>query len=75
MTCRELVALVGDYLDGRLARAERERFDAHLAVCPDCRAYVEQVRITVDALGRLPVEDDFSPAARTTLLDAFREWS
>jgi hypothetical protein len=35
----------------------------HLALCEDCREYVEQMRVTLRALGRLP-EESLSPAAR-----------
>ena len=73
MTCRELVELVSDYLEDRLGADERERFEGHLAVCEDCREYVEQMRETVRALGRLP-EESLSPAARHGLLEAFRTW-
>jgi anti-sigma factor RsiW len=73
MTCRELVELVSDYLEDRLRADERERFEGHLAVCEDCREYVEQMRETVRALGRLP-EESLSPAARHGLLEAFRTW-
>ncbi len=73
MTCRELVELVTDYLEDRLSARERERFEAHLAACPDCREYVEQVRHTLWALGRLP-EAGLSPSAREDLLEAFRGW-
>jgi len=73
MTCRELVELVTDYLENGLAEADRRRFDEHLHECPDCREYVEQMRQTVGALGRLS-EDSLSPRARDALLDAFQEW-
>ena len=73
MTCREFVELVTDYLEGRLTGAERERFQAHLDLCPGCQAYVEQMRRTLAALGRIP-EESISPAARDELLHAFRAW-
>jgi anti-sigma factor RsiW len=73
MTCRELVELVSDYVEGRLSERERERFDGHLGVCPDCREYVEQVRLTIGALGGLP-EESLSAAARDDLLRAFAGW-
>jgi len=73
ITCRELVELVSDYLEGRLDARHRERFEAHLAVCPDCREYVDQVRHTVRALGRLP-EESLSGAARAELRRAFAGW-
>ena len=73
MVCQELVELVTAYLEGALAPADRARFEAHLAVCSKCRVYVEQMRDTIRALGRLG-EDDLTPDARTALLRAFREW-
>jgi anti-sigma factor RsiW len=74
MNCRELVALVTDYLEGRLAAGDRERFEAHLEICADCRAYVEQMRGTVAALGRLPDEARLSAGVRDELLRAFGTW-
>jgi anti-sigma factor RsiW len=41
MTCRELIEFLMDYLDGELGPEERARFDAHLAECPMCVAYLE----------------------------------
>lgn len=73
ITCREFVELVTDYLEGRLPESERERFEDHLALCPGCQAYVEQMRATLRALGRIP-EESISPAAREELLHAFRSW-
>jgi anti-sigma factor RsiW len=73
MPCRELVELVTDYLEERLSPADRQRFEEHLAACDACRAYLEQFRLTVRALGRLP-EEALSPQAQRTLLDAFRGW-
>ena len=47
MNCREFTEFLNDYFDGDLADAERDVFDAHLAECPDCRAYLETYRYTV----------------------------
>ena len=52
MSCKEFVELVTDYLEGRMGSAEAERFDAHMEVCPPCRYYLDQMRSTLDALGR-----------------------
>jgi anti-sigma factor RsiW len=73
ITCRELVELVTDYLDGALPEAERRRFEAHIGACENCNAYLEQIRLVIKASGRLD-EDDLSPAAREGLLEAFRGW-
>lgn len=56
LPCVEVVELVSDYLDGELDADLRRRVEEHLALCPGCRIYVEQVRETVRALGRLPAD-------------------
>lgn len=53
MTCRDLVELVTDYLEAALSPAARRRFEAHVARCPDCTVYVDQMRIVRDMLGSL----------------------
>lgn len=73
ITCREFVELATDYLEERLPDAGRERFEDHLALCPGCQAYMEQMRATLRALGRIP-EESLSAAAREELLHAFRDW-
>lgn len=73
LPCRELVELITDYLEGRLSADDRARFDAHLAECEACRAFVDQYRTTIAVLGRLP-EESLSAEARTALLAAFRGW-
>jgi anti-sigma factor RsiW len=73
ITCQELVELVTDYFEGALPAGERARFERHLDGCPHCTTYVEQMRITVRTLGRLP-EESIPPHAREALLEAFRDW-
>jgi anti-sigma factor RsiW len=73
LVCQELVELVTDYLEGRLPAADRERFDAHIAGCDACTNYLEQMRMTLQALGRIP-EESISLQAREELLVAFRNW-
>ena len=71
LRCRDVVELLTDYLEDALPAGERARVAEHLATCPDCTAYVEQLRTTIGMLGRLRVED--VPARiRGALLDAFR---
>jgi anti-sigma factor RsiW len=53
LTCQELVGLVTDYLEEALTPEERGRFEAHLPRCPHCRLYLEQMRQTIAALGRI----------------------
>ena len=73
MACQELVELVTAYFDGSLSRRDRRRFEGHISGCPNCTAYVEQMRLVIQATGRL-TEEDVDPAAREELLEAFRSW-
>jgi anti-sigma factor RsiW len=73
MTCRELVELVTGYLEGALSLEDRLRFEAHIAGCDGCTAYLRQMRQTIRVTGRLRV-GDVSPEAEAALLHAFRSW-
>jgi anti-sigma factor RsiW len=72
LPCIEVVELVSDYLDGNLDAAMARRVAEHLELCPPCVTYVEQVRETVKALGRLP-DSSLSPLAVAELEGAFRD--
>ena len=73
MPCRELVELVTEYLEGGLSAYDRTRFEAHLADCEYCLAYVEQMRTTIRLLGRIP-EESIPADAMQSLTAAFRGW-
>lgn len=73
MTCRELVEVITDYIEGTLPDDDRRRFEEHLGECPYCVSYLEQMRGTIDALGELR-EESLSPEVRDELLEAFRGW-
>ena len=73
LPCQELVELVTDYLENRLSDGTRARLETHLDQCSGCRAYVEQIRQTIRALGR-PAPEPIEPEARDRLLPTFRDW-
>jgi len=73
LVCQQVVELVSDYLEGALPRSERKRFERHLRACPNCTAYLEQMRVTIATAGRL-TPDDLSPEAREEFTDLFRSW-
>jgi anti-sigma factor RsiW len=73
LVCREAVALMTAYLDGELTLPDRTRLEAHLAECPHCATYLVQLRTTVDALGRVEV-DDLSDEAVDDLIELYRRW-
>ena len=71
MTCREVVELMTDYLEGALPASVRARFEEHIAGCGGCTAYLEQLRTArrlTGALAEVPVPDHL----RDELLAAFR---
>ncbi|MBI4261339.1 MAG: zf-HC2 domain-containing protein [Actinobacteria bacterium] len=69
--CVDVVEIVTDYLEGALSPADRARFDTHLDGCQGCRAYLEQMRRTIDISGRLS-EEEIPDEIRESLLVAFR---
>jgi anti-sigma factor RsiW len=73
LSCQQVVELVTDYLEGRLSRRDRRRFEKHLSACDGCTRYVEQMRQTIRLLGRLE-EKDLSKKAKAELMAAFRDW-
>ena len=73
LSCVELVELVTDYFDGSLSWSERRRFERHLGACDACSEYLEQMRLVVEATGRLD-EESISAPAREALLAGFRDW-
>jgi anti-sigma factor RsiW len=47
VTCRDVIEFLMDYCDGELPDGERALFEAHLANCPDCVAYLKSYEETV----------------------------
>jgi anti-sigma factor RsiW len=72
LVCREFVELVTDYLEGALPDHERARFEAHLADCDGCTAYLEDMRRLIGSLHDAP-EPPPDSATREALLRAFRD--
>jgi anti-sigma factor RsiW len=72
LSCQELVELVTDYFEGAMEPEERERFEAHLAECPGCDIYLEQMRATI-ALTRASAELEERPET-AALRAAFRDY-
>ena len=73
ISCQEVVELVTDYLDGAMSPADVARFDHHLSLCDGCVFYVDQIRMTIAAVGRIG-EEDVPPEVRDDLVAAFRDF-
>lgn len=72
-SCRELVELVTDYLEGALSTPERLGFERHVAICPPCRGYLAQLRRIAQAAPALR-ETELTPELRERLEQAFADW-
>jgi anti-sigma factor RsiW len=73
LTCKELVELVTEYLEGAMTAATRAAFEEHLAACEGCTNYLQQMRRTIELTGTLS-EESISPSTRADLMRAFRDW-
>ena len=69
--CREVVELVTDFLEGALPVERRDLFERHIAMCTWCQSYMDQMRHTLDVMGRIR-EDDVPPELVEELASAFR---
>ena len=73
LTCRELVELVTDYVEGALSEEDQARFEEHLSGCEGCSQYVRQMRETIQLTGTL-AEEQLEPRQRDRLREAFLSW-
>jgi len=68
MQCNQIREHLSAYLDKELTAELSAAVRAHLAECPDCRALLDELRATVDLLGRLPAHE-----APASLADEVRQ--
>jgi anti-sigma factor RsiW len=73
LACRQAVELVTAYLEDALSARDRARFEAHLEGCPHCTEYLDQMRRTLAAMGRIE-PDALDPETRTELVALYRRW-
>ena len=73
LVCQQAVELVTDYLEEALSRADRRRFEKHLAGCAHCTEYLAQIRATISLTGRI-AEVDLSPQMRDDFSALYQRW-
>jgi anti-sigma factor RsiW len=73
MSCQEVVELVSGYVEQELPAEEATLFEQHINFCDGCDWYLDQMRKTISATGRI-TEEEVPPETRDKLLSAFREW-
>jgi anti-sigma factor RsiW len=72
LTCQQLVELVTDYFEDALDPADRARFEAHVAGCSGCSAYLSQMRTTLELVGATAALETRPEVS--ALLERFRDW-
>ena len=73
LLCEQAVQLVTDYLDNALSSRQRRRLERHLRGCPNCKAYLDQIRTTIALAGR--VEPETLPTGtRDDLIELYRRY-
>jgi len=74
LTCNKITALATDSSEGHLGAAERALFEAPVAGCAACTAWMRQLEIATRAVGRLPAPK-VPLEQRAALLTRFDEWA
>ena len=73
LICQEIVEVVTDYLEGAMDAELHAAFEAHLAGCPHCTAYLEQLRAMIRVAGTIEPES-LSAEFQAGLVAAFHDW-
>jgi predicted anti-sigma-YlaC factor YlaD len=73
LNCQEVVELVTDYLEQALLPEMQAQFEKHVADCPGCDTYIEQLQQTIMMLRKLSAQSMF-PETKQELLEIFRKW-
>ncbi len=72
-TCREVVDLAAEYVEGVMPREQATLFELHLNFCDGCYTFIDQIRTSATAASRLS-EEQIPDETRAKLLAAFRDW-
>lgn len=70
LTCKEMSELGSDIIDNHLGLHTRMAVLMHLGMCPRCRRYIKQLRLTSRVLQQLP--PDTAPVDTKAILDKVR---
>lgn len=65
--CREVVAVLTDYLEGVLPVEERVALEQHLLICEGCTNFLAQLRTSIALVG-VPEVDEVPPQLMDTVL-------
>ena len=68
MTCRHLIDFIAAYLDDELPARQAMAFRMHLAMCSQCRSYLDSYKKTV-ALGKAALHPSNDPVPKQVPAD------
>jgi Putative zinc-finger len=72
-TCKEVIELATEYVEGAMTPSQMTRFELHLNFCDGCVTFVDQIRATAAMAGRLS-EEQIPDETKEKLLAAFKDW-
>lgn len=75
MNCNEVTRSASAFLEHKLRLRKRLAFLMHIMMCRGCRAYVEQLKLTILGLRSLERAPSTSPEPPESLLGQFRDHS
>lgn len=53
LKCRDVLGLGSAYVDAGLSTSEVWSVRMHLLICPNCRAYIQKLRLTINTVEEL----------------------
>jgi len=73
-SCKDITEHSSDYLDRNLPWWKRMGYWLHLVMCVHCRRYVDQLKLTIDAIGKSPdaTTPDISPEEIQTIVEKMK---
>ena len=73
LSCREVVELVTEYLENTLLPEMRKHLEEHVAECPGCENYIEQIQLTMSMLRQI-AHPPVPFTTRQEWLQFFQDW-
>jgi RNA polymerase sigma-70 factor, ECF subfamily len=66
--CRELFSKLSEYLDGNVSPSTCEQIEAHMSACPNCIAFLNDLRASIDRCKSLEIPCDPTVTSRLRAL-------
>ena len=73
LSCKDITEKASDYLDKDLPFFTRLKVKMHLQICKHCKRYVEQLQLTIQALGKLKQTTNVDNSTVNSIVDALKK--